>query len=276
MLNSEVVSKIEEFVYSKPRSVQEIAEHIGKNWRTADRYVDEIEKNFGTISTRVFRGGTRGALKIVYWSSVEKVSHSIFQEKLEQEILSVKHKEDFSAFDIYQYVPEKNRDYSVQKTESDNLEEFSKILLSAKKQVLFFSGNLSFINAKNKDREIYDILEELMKRKVTIKIICRVGLNGKDNVERVLSLNLKHGKNLIEIRYETQPLRGVVVDGKLARLIEIKVPTGKIRELSKPAYILYNITDKSWIDWLSRLFWKRFSNSMDASKRIEQLKQIRI
>ena len=72
MLSSEVIKKIEDFVYEKPRSIQEIAEYIKKNWRTADRYIQEIEKNFGTISTKVFREGTRGALKIVYWSAVEK------------------------------------------------------------------------------------------------------------------------------------------------------------------------------------------------------------
>ena len=74
MLNNELIKKIEDFVYSKPRSVQEIASYIGKNWRTADRYISEIEKNYGTIATRVFREGTRGALKIVYWASVEKIS----------------------------------------------------------------------------------------------------------------------------------------------------------------------------------------------------------
>ena len=55
MLDVQMINKIEEFVYDKPRSIQEIAEFIGKNWRTADRYIEEIEKNFGTISTRVFR-----------------------------------------------------------------------------------------------------------------------------------------------------------------------------------------------------------------------------
>ena len=95
VLDPKTISKIESFVYPKPRSIQEIAECIGKNWRTADRYIEEIEKNFGTVSTRVFRGGTRGALKIVYWASVEKRSHSIFQERLEQDILSCKKKGGF-------------------------------------------------------------------------------------------------------------------------------------------------------------------------------------
>jgi hypothetical protein len=82
MLNQELVKKIEEFVYLQPRSVMEISEHIKKNWRTADRYIDEISLEFGNIKTRTFRGGTRGALKIVYWNLNEKVSKSVFQQEL--------------------------------------------------------------------------------------------------------------------------------------------------------------------------------------------------
>ena len=68
MLTQETIKKIESFVFKQPRSIQEIAQHINKNWRTADRYVNEIQDNFGTVSTKVFRKGTRGALKIVYQS----------------------------------------------------------------------------------------------------------------------------------------------------------------------------------------------------------------
>jgi len=274
MINSQIVNKIEEFVYNQPRSMQEIAELIGKNWRTADRYIEEIEKNFGTISTRVFRGGTRGALKIIYWSSVEKVSSSIFQEKLEKEIFNCKKKEDFSAFDIFQYVSEKNRKSFVLDKEEENIEEFKKILLNAKKQILFFSGNLSFINIKDKKKDMFEIFQKLVEKKVNIKILCRVDLAGKENVERVLSLNHKQGKNVIEIRHDTHPIRGVIIDGKFIRLKEVKEPTGKVNELNKNKFIFYNIIDKSWAEWLSKIFWKKFSNSMDANKRLEHLKQI--
>ena len=276
MLDSKTISKIEEFVYPKPRSIQEIAECIGKNWRTAYRYVEEIETNFGTISTRVFRGGTRGALKIVYWASVEKVSPSIFQERLEHDIFTYKKKEDFSAFDIFQYVPDKNRKIFIQRREEDNIEEFCRILLSAQKQILFFSGNLSFINIKDKRKDLYDIFEKLAGRKITMKILCRVDLTGKENIERALGLNSKFGRNLIEIRHDSHPIRGVVVDGKFIRLKEVKEPTGKINELNQKVFIFYNISDKSWADWLSRIFWKKFSNSMDANKRLEQLEKIKI
>jgi len=276
MLDSQTINKIEEFVYPKPRSIQEIAEFIEKNWRTADRYIEEIEKNFGTISTRVFRGGTRGALKIVYWASVEKVSPSIFQERLEKDIFTCKKKEDFSAFDIFQYVPEKNRKSIVHNKEEENIKEFNKLLLTTKKQILFFSGNLSFINLKDKKKDMLETFEKLISKNIKIKILCRVDLAGKENIERVLSLNLKHGKNLIEIRHDLHPIRGVIIDGKFIRLKEVKEPTGKIKELNKKVFIFYNISDKSWAEWLSRIFWKKFSNSMDANKRLEPLKQIRL
>jgi hypothetical protein len=276
MLDSQIITKIEEFVYSKPRTIQEIAQYIDKNWRTADRYVDEIAKNFGTISIRIFRGGTKGALKIVYWSSVEKVSSSVFQEKLGQDIFVAKNKNDFSAFDIFQYVPDENKTIFVENIEANTIEEFRNILLSAKKQVLFFSGNLSFINLKNKKRSLFNVLEELAVKKVNIKILCRVDFAGKENIEKVLSLNFKYGNDLIEIRHDSHPIRGVVVDGKFIRLKEVKEPTGKRHELNKEMLIFYNINDKSWAEWLSKIFWKKFSNSMDANKRLEQLKKIKI
>jgi hypothetical protein len=141
MLDSNITKKIEDFVYSKPRSVQEIAEHVKKNWRTADRYIEEIEKNFGTISTRVFRAGTRGALKIVYWSSVEKVSSSVFQEQLEEQIMTGKTKYDFSAFDIFLHVKDKNKRVWMKKSSDEvkagRLEDFKELLESAKKQIIF-------------------------------------------------------------------------------------------------------------------------------------------
>ena len=276
MLKTETIDKIEKFVYSKPRSIQEIAACIGKNWRTADRYVEEIEKNYGTISTRVFRGGTRGALKIVYWASAEKISQTIFQEKLERDIFAGKRKEDFSAFDVFQYVPEKSRKISIHDNEEDNLEEFSRLLLGAQKQILFFSGNLSFINLKDKRKDMSHVFEKLAEKKVVMKIICRVDVAGKENIEKVFSLNLKHGKDLIEIRHDFHPLRGVIIDGKIISLKEVKEPTGKIHELNKEVFIFYTINDKSWADWLSRIFWKKFSKSMDANKRLEQLKQIKL
>jgi hypothetical protein len=275
MLNSEVTRKIEDFVYLKPRSIQEIAEHLGKNWRTADRYVDAITKNYGTLSTRVFREGTRGALKIVFWASVEKVSHSVFQERLEQEIMTAKWKEDFSAFDIYQFVDDKNKKVEIRNEEAENVKEYSDILNSAKKQILFFSGNLSFINLKNKKIDFYDVLESLVKKGTSVKILCRVDLEGKENIEKALSLNTKHGKQLIDIRHDEHPIRAAVIDSKIIRIKEIKEPTGKIHELNRRKFIYYTMRDREWAEWLSKIFWKRFNNSIDANKRLIELNKLR-
>ncbi len=278
MLKNEEIKKIEDFVYAKPRSIQEIAEHLDISWRTADRYIDEIKENFGTIEVRVFREGTRGALKIVYWASVEKVSSSLFQEQLEKEIYSAKRKEDFSAFDIFQHVPDKNKKAIIEKSieeDTTNLKELAEILKSAKKQVLIFSGNLSFINLKNKTIDVYKILDELVKNDINIKILSRVDLTSRENIEKVLALNFKYGKELIEIRHRDHPLRANIIDNKILRIKEIKEPTGKINELDKKIFIFYTIKDKEWTEWISRIFWKMFSSSVSSKKRLEELARIK-
>lgn len=271
-----MIKKIEDFVYSKPRSIQEIAENIGKNWRTADRYIDEIQKQFGTVATRVFRGGTRGALKIVYWASVEKISNSVFQERLEEDIMRARRKEDFSAFDIFQYVPDSKKKVSIYEYEADNLPEFRELLLSAEKQLFILSGNLSFINLKNKKEDLYDIFDILVKRGVNIKILTRIEIGGMENVERVLSINFKRGKEFIQIRECEQPLRAIIIDNKIIRIKEIKEPTGKVRELNKRLFIFYTIKDKEWVEWLTKIFWKKFNYSIDAEKRLSELAKLKI
>jgi len=278
VLDNKTINKIEEFVYNQPRSMQEIAEHLSVSWRTADRYIQEIEKEFGTIAIKTFRQGTRGALKIVYWASVEKLSKNVFQEKLEQQISIAKRKEDFSAFDIYQHIDNKNKKVIVEKKvdeNSTNLKELAELLNSTKKQLLIFSGNLSFTNLKNKSIDIMKILEDLVKRNVSIKILCRVDIAGKENIEKVLALNFKYGKQAIDIRHTEHPIRAFIVDNKFFRIKEIKEPTGKIHELDKKIYIFYTVKDKEWTEWLSRVFWKFFTQSIDANKRIQEMKRLK-
>jgi len=279
MLSSEIIKKIEDFVYSKPRSIQEIAGYIKKNWRTADRYVQEIEKNFGTISTKVFREGTRGALKIVYWSAVEKISHSVFQQQLEEEIMTGKTKYDFSGFDIFQHIQEKNKSAWIKKAEdevkADRLKDFEELLLQAKKQILFFSGNLSFINLNDGKIDMFKVLENLVKKGISIKVICRVDLVGIENVKKLLSLNFKYGKEIIEIHHRAQPLRITIIDNRLFNIKEIKEPTGREHELKKKTFIFYTIKDKEWVEWISRIFWKMFSSSVRAEKRLEEMNKLK-
>src|SRR3989344_9017902 len=102
MFDSNISKRINDFVYQKPRTIQEIAHLIGKNWRTANSYIEKIEKEQGTLSTRMFREGTRGALKIVFWNSIEKIHSNTFQERLFKQIESSRYKDDFSPLDLYQ------------------------------------------------------------------------------------------------------------------------------------------------------------------------------
>ena len=277
MLDNNLTKKIEDFVYAKPRSMQEIAKHINKNWRTADRYVEEIKKNFGTISTQVFREGTRGALKIAYWASVEKISHSVFQEKLEEEILRARKKEDFSAFDIFQHAKDSSKKAKLKHSRNEEeiaVENLADLYSSTEKNLLSFSGNLSFINYKSKDKDMFKIIENLVKKGINIKILCRVDIASKENVEKILSLNFKYGKESIEIRHKEHPLRATIFDSKFFHMKEIKEPTGKIHELDKKIFISYIIRDKEWVEWLSKIFWKMFNSSIDANKRIRELDRL--
>jgi len=280
MLKTDEIKKIEDFVYKKPRSIQEIAEHINKNWRTADRYVDEIKKNFGTLEIRVFREGTRGALKIVYWAAIEKVSNSVFQEQLEQLIMLAREKEDLKAFDIFQFVADKDKKVwakrGIDESHAGRLSEFAELLRQAKKQILFFSGNLSFINFDDGETNVFKILEELIKRGISIKVVCRVDLGGRKNVEKLLSLNFKYGKELIEIHHREQALRATLIDSSLINLKEVQEPTGRKNELAEKLFIFYTIRNKEWGEWLSGIFWKMFSSSIDAKKRIGEMNKINL
>jgi hypothetical protein len=274
MLNQEFISKIEEFVTQKPRSINEIALHINKNWRTVDRYVEQIIQERGTIQTRTFRGGTRGALKVVYWNLNDTVKQTKVQELLENRIIHLKNKEDFSGFDIFQQIKDKNKKITIEEEsieENTNLDELKSLLENTKKQLLVFSGNLSWTNLKNKKTDIFKSIEDLIKRNVKIKVICRVDLTGKKNIERLLSLNFKYNKELIEIHHQEQPLRAIIFDEEIFRIKEINEPTGKLDELEKILFIFYTIKDKEWVQWIQRIFWKIFSTSIDSTKRLEQI-----
>lgn len=278
MLDSETIKKIEGFVYKRPRSIQEIANHLDKNWRTVDRYIQEIKENFGTIDTRTFRQGTRGALKVVYWAAIEKASPSVFQERLANEIKTFKKKEEFSAFDIFQHVADENKTADLEQTQEEaktNLSKLKKYLEQTENQLLSFSGNLSWINLEDGKTKTLDVLESLIKRGVKIKCLCRVDLVSLNTIEKLLALNHKYGKELIEIHHCEQPLRALIIDNKLIRLKEIKEPTGRINELNEKIFLFYTIKDKDWVEWLSKIFWNMYSNSIDSKKRIQELKKIK-
>ena len=86
------------------------------------------------------------------------------------------------------------------KTEDEtNLKEFTDILAEAKHQILMFSGNFSFTNLKNEKTIIFNAVDALVKKGITIRAVSRVDIAGKKNTEQLLALNFKYGKERIEV-----------------------------------------------------------------------------
>ncbi|MCF7798288.1 hypothetical protein K9M74_00120 [Candidatus Woesearchaeota archaeon] len=272
MLGKEDIRKIEDFVKIAPRTIQEVAVMLGRNWRTADSYVERIAREEGTVATKVFREGTRGALKIVYYRDNTSIHSSQFQERLLQKIQSAHHKTDFSPFDIYQYIEEgKRRAFYEEQTEYKLTEkqDLEYALRSTQEQVLIFSGNLSWALVTQGNTKIIDVFDELVARNVSIKVVANVQLDAIDNIKAVLALNHKYKKNLIEVRHAEQPLRSFVIDKTFMRFKEEKAQKRNSR-----LYIFYEIRDEEWIAWMQKVFWHFFHMSIDAESRIKDLETI--
>lgn len=277
MLDNKLIKKIENFISIEPRNINEISKHINKNWRTTDRYIKQIEEDQGTINTKTFREGTRGALKIAYIANPEKISTTKFQEELEQQIYNSKKKEDFSPFDIFQHIDEKYKRVIIEEKideTSENLIELQKLIESAKKEIKLFSGNLSWINLKKGKFDLFKSIESLVKDKIRIKILTRIDLEGVENIKKILSLNYKYGDEFIEIKHCNQPLRAFLIDDKIVRIKEIKEPTGKLGELDKKIYIFYTIKDLDWTKWLGKIFIKLFNTAIGSNKRLNELDKL--
>ncbi len=274
MLTTEIIKKINDFVYVKPRTVEEIAGHIGKNWRTANRYAERIVEQQGTISMRTFREGTRGALKIVFWSNIERIHATSFQEKLFGKIEAGRKKEDFSPFDIYQHVDAGKKSAFMEEQIDESATAINKdipdLLRGTERQVLLFSGSLSWANLKQGNFKTIDLFEELAKRNIPINVIANVDLASMNNVKKFLAINERIGKQVIEVRHRDQPIRAVVIDTKLARFKEIRKPSDK----RKKTFIFYGIYDIEWIEWVQKIFWNMFSTAIPAEKRIKELETI--
>ena len=277
-LDRETTKKIEDFVRQRPRAVDEIAKLLQVSWRTADRYVDEISSQ-GTIAVRVFRGGTKGALKIVYWTATEIPPFTDLQEELWNSIEKGRKKDDFSPLDIYQYVDkDKKKSYSDKKAKAFFYSDkrINELLKSAEKQVLFFSGNSTWINYVEGGKKVSDTIKEIAKRGVEIKVLCRVEVAGIENIEKLLSINKAAGKEIIEIRHMRQPLRGYVIDGKICKLKEVFRPDPTRDEVLKDELMVdYEVYDPDWVDWTKKVWWKLYNKGVPVTRRLEALRSIK-
>ncbi|PKM92277.1 MAG: hypothetical protein CVU81_01335 [Euryarchaeota archaeon HGW-Euryarchaeota-1] len=279
VLTKEIQKKICDFVYIKPRTIQEISKHIDVNWHTADSYVDKIAQQEGVLATITFRGGTKGALKIAYWLNLENVRANSFKDRIFKQIESGKRKEDFSPSEIYQFVDSDKKKIEVLTDKNLNSEKnsnnFKNLLESSENQVLFFSGNLTFSNMKSHDLLIRNVVEKLALKNVSIKVLTRVEIPGMKNIRDLLVINDRLGKEMVEVRHCFQPLRLTIIDNKIAVFKEIFDPKNyAVGELKERIIVLYYIYDEEWITWLREVFWTLFRVSISAQKRIEDFKSI--
>lgn len=278
MLKKEIINQITDFVGQRPRTVQDIATVLGKNWRTADRYVDQIATETGMLSTHTFRAGTRGALKIVYATSSHR--GSAYQDLLFQNILQGKAKEDFSPFDIYQFIHPDKREAFMGKGEYSTHPKlrYDQILKNAKHQILFFSGNMSWVEIGPKNL-ILKQLKELAEKKVSMKVLTKIDVTSKENVQKMLDINKQVGWDAIEVKHCEQPLRVTIIDGQFASMKEVLYTRRDKKDPSKKVYdrtlIFYRIQDQEWVPWLQKSFWHLFRRSVDAKTRLDALDSIR-
>lgn len=278
VLDKSMRERIVEYVMLQPRSIQEIALFIGKNWRTADSYVTRISEELGLLQTKTFREGTRGALKIVYHQSLEKMSRTGIREKLFSKAITARHRNDFRPFDIYQYVDEDKRNAFMEKQSEYAItkkQDLVGALRKANHQVIIFSGNLSWSAASQEKEKLLDVLEELMERDVKIKIVANVNFDSIVNIKKALALNYKLKKELLEIRHSWQPFRAFIVDDEFVRFKE-EGYFNKEEKGKKQAFMFYEIFDSDWIAWTQQIFWHLFNNSINANKRLEDLESVKV
>lgn len=279
-LDRQTEKRIEELVFSRPRSVQEVAEMLKRNWRTAESYLESISKDKGTISLHTFRGGTKGALKLAYWNSTDRPHANAVQERFFQQILAGRTKFDFSPFDIYQFVDESKKDAYLE----EQREEVAKVkqdlitpLRGAKRQVLIFSGNLSWANITQDGMPIVDVFEEIARDGVQIKFLTNLNILAAKNWEKLDAVNRRLGRDAIEMRHAPHPLRAFIVDDGFAQLKETYAPQLKIADngAKKDLFIFYCIRDPEWVSWMQKVFWHLFRTALPAQDRFRELKTIR-
>ena len=141
----------------------------------------------------------------------------------------------------------------------------------ATSQVLFFSGNLSWLDTWP---DAIKILEQAAKKGISIKILTRVDIVSQKNIEKLFNVNKRTGRDAVQIRYCEQPLRALIIDDSVASLKEVLTQQHN-KELKKNMFMFYVIEDTEWISWLQKVFWNLWGQSVDAKIRLEALETIR-
>ncbi|RLE38855.1 hypothetical protein DRJ17_02770 [Candidatus Woesearchaeota archaeon] len=276
-LKEEVIKQITDYVKKEPRTIQDVSRLIGKSWVTTDSYVKKIKDLTGLVDVKTFRKGTQGALKVVFYNHSDSLVTDDVRENLYYQLRNSRAKTDFDFMEIFQYVQEDKKKAILEEYDKEEVSKNQQIVSLFRKainQVYCFSGNLSFINIEENNVKIFSVIEELLKRKIRFKILTRVNIASISNLNKLTSLTAKYS-DLVEIKHCYQPLRGFIIDDKVARFKnEEQLKTYKKGELHKNTRIFYEIYDPDWIAWLQKVFWNLFRSSIDYNTRLNEIKKI--
>lgn len=277
MLQQSDIKKILDFVKKEPRTVQDVSKLIKRSWVTTDTYLQRMKNDTGLIDIKTFRKGSQAALKIVFYNYTDTLITDDVKEMIYDQIKSARTKKDFDFMNIFQYVQSNKKKAFIEEYDDEDISKNQKIISffrQAKQSVQIFSGNLSFINIKEDKISMISLLEELVKRKITVKILCRVNIASISNINKLSKL-LTNYSDFIEIRHCYQPLRGFIIDDSITRFKDEEyLQIYKKGELNKNTRIFYEIYDKEWILWLQKVFWNLFRVSLDYKIRLKEIKEL--
>ncbi|MBW2970760.1 hypothetical protein KY320_01215 [Candidatus Woesearchaeota archaeon] len=276
-LNDEDIAKIIKAVKKEPLTVQAVSQIIGKSWVTTDKYLDYIKDKTGLINIKTFRKGTQAALKIVYYETREAKLGDDIKDNLMQKIQHLTHKNQFDFMDAFQFVDSSKKKssfehYSSKASITD--QRLFELLDKVQRSLFVFSGNLSFLSLQHNNRSVANVLEELVEKKVFVKILMRVTVSSLSNIKKIEHLLIEHPE-FIEIRHRWQPLRGFLMDDNIARFKnEEHLQDYRQGELASNARIFYEVYDKQWITWLERVFWSMYNTSITYNRRIKEIENL--
>ncbi|MFA5141851.1 MAG: hypothetical protein WC471_02695 [Candidatus Woesearchaeota archaeon] len=277
MVSEQISKQIINFVKAEPKSIQEISKFIKKSWVTTDSYASQIKENTGLIGIKMFRGGTQGALKLVYFNNSNSIVSDDIKEGLFNQIKTGRRKTDFDFMEIYQFIPSEDKRSFIEEYDKEHvskIQEIVPLLRRAKRQIYCFSGNLSLLNLVEKNIKVIDVLEQLLGQGVKLKVLMRVNIASIGNLNKIAPL-IQRYPDQIEIHHAYQPLRGYIIDEEVARFInEENIALYRNDELKKNTRIFYEINNYEWINWLQKIFWNIFKSSIDHRERLKEIKKI--